>query len=131
MSGHVGEFDKQERREVAAKRTIFISYSHNDKVWLERLRTALAPLTRSHRLDAWDDQRIAPGADWRKELNGVLDSCNAAVLLVTQAFFDSDFILRKELPVILKRRARNGLPVVWIPVSDTSYKRTPLKNIQA
>jgi TIR domain-containing protein len=116
---------------VAKKRTIFISYSHVDIKWLERLQTALAPLTKGHRLDPWDDQRIKPGADWRKEIDSALAASNAAVLLVTQAFFASEFIIKKELPVVLRRRKRDGLPVVWIPISATSFGLTALKGVQA
>jgi hypothetical protein len=116
---------------VATKRTIFICYSHADTRWIERLRTALAPLTGRHRLDLWDDGRIKPGADWRKEIQSALATSNAAVLLVTPSFLASEFIVRKELPVILRRHKREGLPVVWIPVSATSFEQTALERMQA
>jgi hypothetical protein len=116
---------------VPKKRTVFISYSHADKRWLEILRTALAPLTSAHRVDAWHDERIPVGSDWRKEINTALDAANVAVLLVTPKFFASDFIMKKELPVLLKRREKQGLPLVWIAVSATSYDRTPLRDIQS
>jgi hypothetical protein len=116
---------------MAAKRTVFISYSHEDANWLNRLRTALAPLTNTHRLDLWDDQRIRPGAKWRAEIDSALAACNAAVLLVSQAFFASAFISKKELPAILTRRSEDGLPVVWIPVSASNYELTPLGALEA
>jgi hypothetical protein len=115
---------------VPKKRTVFISYSHADKRWLEILRTALAPLTSAHRIDAWHDQRIPVGSDWRSEINTALDAANTAVLLVTPNFFASDFIMKKELPVLLKRREKEGLPLVSIAVSATSYHRTQLRDIQ-
>lgn len=114
-----------------AKRTIFVSYSHEDARWLALLETALAPLTTDHRLDLWDDRRIQAGATWRREIDRALESSNAAVLLVTPAFFASDFIVKRELPVILRRRANHGLPVVWIPVSASNFELTPLKEVQA
>jgi TIR domain-containing protein len=116
---------------MRAKRTLFISYSHADTTWLERLQVALAPLIASHRLDAWDDQRIKPGAQWREEIETALSASNAAVLLVTQEFFASEFIRKKELPIILRMHKRNNLPVLWIPVSATNFELTPLKGLQA
>ena len=116
---------------MATMRAIFISYSHKDAKWLERVRIALAPLTNGHRLDLWDDQRIGPGADWRKEIDSALAASNAAVLLVTPAFLASEFIAKKELPAILGRHESDGLPVVWIPVSFTSFHLTALASLQA
>ena len=48
---------------------IFISYSHVDCDWLDRLRTHLAPFVRGENLDLWDDTRIAPGSDWATEID--------------------------------------------------------------
>jgi hypothetical protein len=116
---------------LAAKRTIFISYSHEDTKWLDQLRTAMAPLTNGHRLDVWDDQRMLAGANWRDDIKRALATCNAAVLLVSQAFFASTFISQRELPAILRRRKRDGIPLVWIPVSASNFRLTPLRDIQA
>lgn len=42
--------------------TVFISYSHKDEVWKDRLVTHLAGLERDGRLRVWDDRRIRAGA---------------------------------------------------------------------
>jgi hypothetical protein len=63
--------------------TIFISYSHHDAAWLERLRQILTPLTHSGKLDIWDDTMISPGTLWQEEIETVLRRASAAVLLVT------------------------------------------------
>jgi internalin A len=116
---------------VRKKRTIFISYSHRDGRWLKELTTALAPALTSYQIDPWDDRRIQPGAAWRKEIDDALARANLAVLLVTPLFFASKFIQENELPVVLRRRDKDRLPVVWIPVSATSYQLTPLQAIEA
>lgn len=37
---------------------VFVSYSHRDKKWLERLQIHLKPLVRAGNIDLWDDTRI-------------------------------------------------------------------------
>jgi len=39
---------------------VFVSYSHRDKKWLERLQVHLKPLARAGNIDLWDDTRILP-----------------------------------------------------------------------
>jgi hypothetical protein len=62
---------------------VFVSYSHRDQQWLERLQVHLVPLSGVYRIEIWDDSRIAPGSKWRSEIQDALDSTLAAVLLVS------------------------------------------------
>ena len=49
-----------------ADRRMFISYSHADRKWLERLQVHLRPLIRDSIADIWDDTRIQAGDAWLK-----------------------------------------------------------------
>jgi hypothetical protein len=112
------------------KKGIFISYSHKDRIWLERLTTVLKPLTRDETIAIWDDRQIAPDTDWRAEIDRGLASARAAILLVSADFLASDFIYDIELKAMLERRAQ-GMGFFWIPLTYSLYERTPLVNIQA
>lgn len=48
---------------MMAKPTIFISYSHKDEAWKDRLVTQLGVLQQQGYLDFWFDTRIEGGAD--------------------------------------------------------------------
>ena len=109
---------------------IFVSYSHADREWLERLRTHLAPLIRDEHLDFWDDTKIAPGASWAGEIERALGKARVAVLLVSPEFLASDYVARVELPAILVR-ARGDLIVFWIAIRPSYWEATPLREIQA
>jgi hypothetical protein len=41
---------------------VFISYSHNDKKWLDELEKHLKPYLRGSSIISWSDQQIAPGS---------------------------------------------------------------------
>jgi hypothetical protein len=113
------------------RKQIFISYSHEDQQWLERLVKALAPYARSGEIEHFDDSGIQPGEDWRHVLDEEMARANVAVLLVSSAFLASDFIARVELPRILERADEDGLTVLWVPVSASAWDRTPLRTRQA
>jgi len=109
---------------------IFVSYSHVDRDWLDRLQIHLAPYVRGERLDLWDDTKIAPGARWAAEIERALGDARVAVLLVSPDFLASEFVAREELPAILQR-AGTDLTVVWIPIRASAYEVTPLRDFQA
>jgi len=94
---------------ASARARVFISYSHHDVKWLERLRVHLKPLIRKQVVDLWDDTRISPGMDWRREIDTALSAASVAVLLISADFLASDFIVDNELPVL---RIRCTSPVL-------------------
>jgi hypothetical protein len=109
---------------------VFISYSHRDSVWLEHLRTHLAPHVRDG-ITVWDDTRIAPGSKWREEIEAALSSARVAVLIVSPDFLASEFIHKEELPSILRAAEEEGLVILWIPVRTSAYFDTWIKDYQA
>lgn len=57
---------------------IFISYSHSDKRWLDRLLVHLRPMEREGVIDLWADTRIGAGDDWRHEIEAALAAADIA-----------------------------------------------------
>ena len=104
---------------------VFISYSHADKEWLERLKRHLKPLVREGRLDCWDDTHIRPGDDWKQEIQSALDTAQVAVLLISADFFASDFIDETELPPLLDAAKAKGVRVLPVILSASRFARNP------
>lgn len=103
------------------RRTIFISYSHKDREWLDRLRVHMKPLERSYDLDIWDDTRIRPGSRWNEEIREALESARIAVLLVSADFLASDFITTNELPPLLGAAKDDGAIILPVIVSPSRF----------
>ena len=61
---------------------VFVSYSHNDKEWLERLKVHLRPLVRGGKVDLWSDTRLRPGDRWHEEIALAINRAKAAILLI-------------------------------------------------
>ena len=100
---------------------VFISYSHADREWLERLKRHLKPLVREGRLDCWDDTHIRPGDDWQQEIRNALDTAQVAVLLISADFFASDFIDETELPPLLDAARAKGVRILPVIISASQF----------
>ncbi len=104
---------------------VFISYSHADKEWLDRLKRHLKPLVREGNLDCWDDTHIRPGDDWKQEIQHALDTAQVAVLLISADFFASDFIDETELPPLLDAAKAKGVRILPVILSASRFARNP------
>ena len=101
-----------------ARPMVFISYSHSDGGFLNRLRVHLRPLERMQAIEYWDDGVIVAGERWRDEIEGALKQAKMAVLLISADFLASDFVIESELPALLSAAEKQGtiiLPVVLKP----------------
>ncbi len=106
-----------------ARDYIFVSYSHKDEAWLDRLRIFLKPFPWGQSYKAggrlWADPYIQTGERWRREIGDGLARARIAVLLVSQDFLASDFIASAELPPILEAAASGEVTIVCVPVSSS------------
>lgn len=116
--------DLQPQIEQPASR-VFVSYSHEDDKWLDRLRVFLKPLVREGQIDLWSDKRIAPGSQWRAQIDSALNEAAVAVLLISANFLASDFIAEAELPVLLAAAEKRGLTVLPVIVGPSQFSKIP------
>jgi formylglycine-generating enzyme required for sulfatase activity len=110
---------------------LFISYSHRDREWVDRLQTMIRPLVRSDDLKLWDDSQIPPGARWKEEIEKALASAKVALLLVSDEFLASEFVTNKELPPLLEAAEREGLRILWVCLSPCFVEFTLINDFQA
>ncbi len=110
---------------------VFVSYSHRDKEWLERLQKTLKPSLRQKIFTLWDDTKIEAGDKWREKIQRALDRAVVAVLLVSIEFLNSDFIADNELLPLIEKAEQQGMRIIWVPIGYSDYEETPIEGYQA
>ena len=113
------------------KPTVFISYSHKDEEWKNRLRPHLKVLEQVGRITIWDDRQIDAGAEWYDEIKHVMEQAAVAVCLISADYLASDFCVKEEIPYLLERRTRDGMKLIPVLLRPCPWKAVPwLKAIQ-
>ena len=104
---------------------IFISYSHRDKIWKDRLQEQLESLAIEGYFSVWDDRQIEPGDDWFAEIERELNQAEVAVMLISASFLTSHFILTEEIPTLLRRREQAGMRIIPIIARPCAWQDIP------
>ena len=113
-------------KDFSKPKSIFISYSRKDKVWLDLLLQMLTPLTRKSDFKIWSDVEIKTGDQWKEKLDKELNESDIALLLVTPSFLASSFIFEVELPRLLDKEK-----VIWLPIRHSLHEEIGLDKFQS
>jgi TPR repeat protein len=112
--------------------TIFLSYSHKDEGWKDRLLAHLGIAAEEGLLAVWNDRQIGAGADWLQKIQEAIEAARVAVFLISANFLTSRFIRGTEVPQFLKRRATEGLQIFPVIVRSCDWEVVPwLSPLQA
>ena len=110
---------------------VFISYSHQDAVALDRLHTHLAVLRRDGRIADWVDRDILAGGEIDAEIAERLESSGLFLLLVSPDFLASDYCFGREMQRAFERHRTGDARVVPIIVEPSDWKSTALRDLKA
>ncbi len=93
----------------------------------------MAPMLRDsgQMLRLWDDNLIKPGAKWRDEIETALAQAEVALLLVSDHFLASEFVMGQEVPKLLAAAKAEGVPILWVSLSPCLVEHTPIHEYQA
>lgn len=109
---------------------IFISYAHEDEVYKDVLLKHLKLLERNSIIKCWHDRKIAPGAEWSKEIDQTLNRSQIILLLISSDFIASDFCYTKEMPRALELHNLGEAVVIPIILKHYYLEGAPFIHLQ-
>jgi hypothetical protein len=107
---------------------VFISYAHDNVRWLDAPELGLLKFWSRALPDAtfWYDRDRAEGLRggdrWQARIWEEVDKASVAVLLVSQDFLISSFIIKHEVPRILARAHRGELEIVPVLIEPADWE---------
>jgi len=102
---------------------LFVSYSHSDGIWLERLRPVLKFNHCRDRIFAWNDQEMKAGDRWDREIRAALERMDVFVPLVSFELLASDYVKTVELRRALARGRKNKIEIVPVLLFPMDLRR--------
>ena len=99
---------------------IFISYSHKDKKYVEKLEKKLL----DEGFDVWIDHRIDYGARWTKAIERAIDTCDAYIVVMSENAKESQWVEREKIHA--ERRRKPFFPVLldgefWFSLGNIQF----------
>lgn len=133
LIGLLGQnFKSRNASSSAPSKSIFISYSHEDEKWLEKLQVHLRPMSRDMGVEIKYDQGILQaGKPWHEVIQEALRTSSIVIFLVSPHFIDSEYIREHELRPMLEAAKEEGVIVSWIYLDHSRHDRTGLDKLQA
>jgi TIR domain len=111
---------------------IFLSYSHKDERWKDRLLAHLGVAAEEGLVAVWNDRRIGAGEYWLQTIQEAIEAARIAVFLISADFLTSRFIRSTEVPQFLERRVTKGLQIFPVIVRSCDWHVVPwLSPLQA
>jgi hypothetical protein len=107
--------------------TVFISYAHQDARVLNKLMTILNPIAYANEIEIWYDEGIEPGTQWYKQIEKKLKRSCVAVLLISPNFFDSSFIMKQELPMLLANSEARKCHILCLYIQHANADLIPVE----
>jgi hypothetical protein len=110
---------------------LFISYSHNDERWADRLRDHLAALRQEGLVEDWYDRKIQPGENWEEAIATELNRSNVIIPLISANFLASDYCTGIEMTKALELHERGEARIVPIILRAVDWEGTSFGKLQA
>nr|MBA2671787.1 TIR domain-containing protein [Gemmatimonadota bacterium] len=115
--------------------TVYLSYSHEDAAWKDRLLRELMPLLQrdppTSAVYVWSDDQLAPGSRWEAEIDRVRKRASAAILLISTNYLESGYTAAQEIAQLVHLQSETGLRLLPVLVEPSEWNAIPwLRELQ-
>lgn len=97
---------------------VFVSYSHKDFEWAERLLAHLPQAESRGLVEYWSDQKVQAGTEAKNAIEGAIQESKVFVILVSPDYMASLFSANLEFPRI-KEASQDGALIIPVLIKPT------------
>ena len=102
---------------------LFVSYSHLDEPWKDKLYGHLSFLRQyGDMAEIWQDRKITGGSEWKTMIDKGLHESNIVLLLVSSDFLKSNYCYYIEFEEAMKRHKNKDAIVIPVIIRDAYWQ---------
>ncbi len=109
---------------------IFFCYAREDRALRDELDLHLSGLKRQRNITSWSDREIAPGIEWKKEIDTHLNTADIILLLVSPHVMASDYCYGIEMERALQRHQDGTARVIPVILRPIYWQDAPFGKLQ-
>jgi hypothetical protein len=110
---------------------LFYSYAHRDEQLRDQLRAHLSQLRLSGVIEEWHDRKIAPGEDWKRQIDSHLAHAKIILLLISADFLASEYCYGIEMDTAMKMHASGEARVIPVVLRACDWHESRFGHLQA
>ena len=118
----IAGLEHKEQKKYIESMKAFISYSHVDEEYLDRLHVHLAGMRRAGEITEWYDREILAGGDIDAEIQENFENSDIFIGLISPDFLNSDYCVETEMENAIRRHREGSMTVVSIIVEPCDWK---------
>ena len=100
----------------------FLSYAHDDHRGFDRLVANLKPYAHLHGIGLWHDKGVTAGSYWDAKIKDEIARSQIFILLTTNDFLGSEYVLKHELPAIIEQHKNANALVVPVIYRECAWR---------
>lgn len=109
----------------------FLSYSHNDRLMLEKLHTHLTQIRREGLLTTWTDHEISAGSRLDDKISSNLQNSQLFIALLSPDYIASRYCYEKEFFTAKEMEKAGKLTIIPVIVEPCDWQNTPFMKYKA
>ena len=125
------EYAQADVSQQEKKVKVFLSYSHEDEKFKEKLDQHLAPLKRNGKITTWNDGKLLPGSELDAEIKEQLRQADIIILMISSSFFNSDYCWETEMSEAIKRAKNGECRIIPVIVRECMWEATEFRGFLA
>lgn len=110
---------------------IFFSYAHEDVGLMDDVRRQLIGYDRRKIIRKWHDRLIAPGVEWRGQIDARLRDSDIILLFISPHFIESDYCYEAEMTEAMRRHESREARVIPVILRPCLWYEEPFGRLQA
>lgn len=110
---------------------LFISYSHDDEIYMNLLVKHFSALKRIGSIETWSDKDVHAGQEWEKLIKSKLIESDIVLLLISSSYLASKYCYEIETGIAMKLYKKEKLIVIPILIRPCDWKGLSFGKIQA